>query len=268
MTYYEILGLNRRATDQEIKLAYRKLVKLFHPDRNKSEEAKRAIVLINEAYETLADPNKREMYDNPNISAFPEPAYEQDPREINRMEYIRKKNEGAKIERARKEQLERRIFTFFRWISFPSLVFATLLVGDFYLPAVKYDESAEKGWQEIIRRKYNRSELKSYMQTRHFAFRVPHEVHLNYPYLEEVRPLLQIHVTPIFKTVKVIELQLDGNSIEFLNAETIYALAFPIHWALLLSSLFTVVRREFSLATYSLCGLPFLLLLTIIIMMM
>ena len=93
------------------------------------------------------------------------------------------------------------------------------------------------------------------MQTRHFAFRVPHDVHLNYPYLEDAKPLLQISVTPIFVRVKVIGLQLNGAGIEFLNIETIYALAFPIHWALLLSSLFTVIRKEFSLATYSLCGL-------------
>ena len=62
--YYEVLGLNRDASDEEIKKAYRKLAMKFHPDRNpdnpKSEEQFKE---AKEAYEVLADAQKRAAYD-------------------------------------------------------------------------------------------------------------------------------------------------------------------------------------------------------------
>jgi curved DNA-binding protein len=62
--YYKTLGVNKTATEDEIKKAYRKLAKEFHPDRNKgnaSAEAK--FKEINEAYEVLGDAEKRKTYD-------------------------------------------------------------------------------------------------------------------------------------------------------------------------------------------------------------
>ncbi len=62
--YYEILGVSRNATEKEIKQAYRRLARKFHPDVNpgdKSAEAK--FKEINEAYEVLSDPEKRRKYD-------------------------------------------------------------------------------------------------------------------------------------------------------------------------------------------------------------
>ena len=62
--YYEILGVERNATPDEIKSAYRKLAMKYHPDRNQgSEEAAEKFKEINEANETLSDPEKRKQYD-------------------------------------------------------------------------------------------------------------------------------------------------------------------------------------------------------------
>jgi len=62
--YYEILGLNRNATDQGIKAAYRKLALKYHPDRNPgSKEAEESFKEAAEAYEVLRDPQKRNIYD-------------------------------------------------------------------------------------------------------------------------------------------------------------------------------------------------------------
>jgi curved DNA-binding protein len=61
--YYEILGVKRDATAQEIKSAYRKLARKYHPDVNKTAGAQEKFKDINEAYEVLGDDNKRKRYD-------------------------------------------------------------------------------------------------------------------------------------------------------------------------------------------------------------
>ncbi len=63
--YYETLGVDKSADKKEIKSAYRKLAKKYHPDRNKDdpEEAEEKFKEISEAYEVLADEDKRRMYD-------------------------------------------------------------------------------------------------------------------------------------------------------------------------------------------------------------
>ena len=62
--YYEILGVKRGATESEIKSAYRKLARKYHPDVNKTKEAEAKFKDINEAYEVLGDKQKRQRYDS------------------------------------------------------------------------------------------------------------------------------------------------------------------------------------------------------------
>ena len=62
--YYETLGLKRDATEAEIKSAYRKLARKYHPDVNKTKEAEEKFKDINEAYEVLGDKQKRQRYDS------------------------------------------------------------------------------------------------------------------------------------------------------------------------------------------------------------
>ncbi len=61
--YYDVLGVNRQATEEEIKKAFRRLARQYHPDMNKSPDAEAKFKEINEAYEVLSDSEKRTMYD-------------------------------------------------------------------------------------------------------------------------------------------------------------------------------------------------------------
>jgi curved DNA-binding protein len=62
--YYKILGVERKATEDEIRKAYRKLAMQYHPDRNPGDkQAEERFKEINEAYQVLSDPNKRTHYD-------------------------------------------------------------------------------------------------------------------------------------------------------------------------------------------------------------
>lgn len=74
--YYEILGVGRNASEDEIKKAYRELAKKYHPDLHPGNKAMEArFKEINEAYEVLKDPKKREQYDRFGGAVF-EPGFE------------------------------------------------------------------------------------------------------------------------------------------------------------------------------------------------
>ena len=69
--FYEILGVSKKASDDEIKKSYRKLAMKYHPDRNKSnKEAERKFKEVSAAYEALKDPQKRAAYDQYGHDAF------------------------------------------------------------------------------------------------------------------------------------------------------------------------------------------------------
>src|SRR5258705_10289543 len=69
--YYEVLGISRGASEEEIKKAYRKQALKYHPDKNPSDKAaEESFKEVGEAYEALSDPQKRAAYDQYGHAAF------------------------------------------------------------------------------------------------------------------------------------------------------------------------------------------------------
>lgn len=68
--FYDILGISKTSSLEEIKKAYRKKALEFHPDRNKAADAEAKFKEINEAYEVLSNPQKRQTYDQFGHAAF------------------------------------------------------------------------------------------------------------------------------------------------------------------------------------------------------
>lgn len=269
MTPYEILGVSSGASEYEIREAYRKLAMRYHPDRNQSDEASNAILLINEAYDILSDREKRKLYDLRN-RAYMAIDYEDDLRALYKRAYFRQKyQESVKKEEARVMR-ERQIFPIARLLTIPILVFALLLVADYYLPSLDYKEVAEEGWQKLPKMLYkhsgysNQDDLITRMKTKNFEFIVPDEVHTNYNYYGK-KDTLYIAATPILKTVKSVGINTNAGLIKWTTEGTIYTRFIPWHFILLVSSVFTVLRKEYSQLNYSLCFLPALIVGVILV---
>ena len=65
---YEVLGVHRRANNQEIKKAYKAKIRQWHPDLNLDPESQAKFIEVNTAYELLSDPDRRRSYDNHGIT--------------------------------------------------------------------------------------------------------------------------------------------------------------------------------------------------------
>src|SRR5215831_563726 len=68
--YYEVLGVSKSASADEIRAAYRKLARKYHPDVNKDAEAQKKFTEVQQAYDILSDEAKRKVYDQFGPAAF------------------------------------------------------------------------------------------------------------------------------------------------------------------------------------------------------
>lgn len=126
MNPYSILGVSTNATDQEIKNAYRRLVKRYHPDRQLPEASHDQIAAINHAYDILSDPEKRAQYDRGFTYIFIEQP--EDPVEVYKREFKRKRWEREKREREEKLARKDTVYRVMRWVHIPILLVSSWLV--------------------------------------------------------------------------------------------------------------------------------------------
>lgn len=266
MDPYHILGISSDANAEEIKRAYRRLVKEFHPDKNQSEEARDRVTLINDAYEILSDPVKRAQY-------YYQPAYasvgnEEDPIEAYKREFKRKRWEKEQQAHARRLVQQQMAYKIMRIITFPIFFFALTLVIDDFLSFKKFVETPTAGWQERLgRQRKFRGKLISHIQTENFFLRVPNEFHLAYPYYESNKPPVEIFVTPLFNIPRYMHCTLGRYNWRVEVPGTIHSQIFQVPWLLLIASLFIIVRKNFSTLNYALCFLPALLFAYVIVAM-
>lgn len=83
--YYKTLGIQKGASDEDIKKAYRKLALKYHPDKNKAAGAEEKFKEIAEAYEVLSDKKKRDVYDRYGEDGLKGSEYQQHHRNLTEM---------------------------------------------------------------------------------------------------------------------------------------------------------------------------------------
>lgn len=139
MNHYEALEVKPTASQGQIKTAYRKLVKQFHPDINPDPQAADRMIKINEAYEILSDSTTRNLYDL-FLQGVPVKTVlkETTPEQKYRAEYIRNR---IRNQRKRMEQQFRYKQRFYRYFRFANMFFfglALVLTFDYYYSFNEY----------------------------------------------------------------------------------------------------------------------------------
>ncbi len=134
--YYEILGVNNKASQTELKRAYRRLAVLYHPDKNPDPTAEQFFKEVNEAYYVLSDTSKRSQYDFKLHNPFSDFVLPIEPRPYHRdpAYHKRRTNTGAQERKPTLEDLMRDYLPYFKWLIWAGLVFSLVFAIDYLLP--------------------------------------------------------------------------------------------------------------------------------------
>lgn len=252
MDYYEILGVTRNATQVEIRNAYRRLAKQYHPDRNPSEEAKQLIQLINQAYDVLSDPAKKMAYDQP-VFTFEIPVTKEDPKAAYRREFLRKKRQEEREAREALIQFKRKIGNFIAKVNYVIAFLGALLTIDNYLPTVTYTEEfiEGKGLKSSIDNRYQFTSTDSLpnnygtyiIKTTTFIVAVPNIVYL-FKRGPTADKTLQIEVSPLLRVPKYVSMGAEqGIFRPFVIERTIYSIGANFPLFILIPALLIILFR-------------------------
>jgi hypothetical protein len=137
--YLVILELQPGATKEEVKKAYRRLSKIYHPDISKDENAKEKFIEINEAYEFLTKVGPTPHYESINYDYNPEVDEYEERRRQARARARKKAEDAAKLQ----EELTRKIIHGFNYVVIFIFLFNLLLTMDVLLPRVQHQQKME-----------------------------------------------------------------------------------------------------------------------------
>lgn len=140
MTYYDVLGVSRNATIDQIKKAYRRLVVLYHPDKTADIRAVEIFRSVTEAYDVLSDPERRVGYDHSLNNAYvtDEPATEEPPPHRDpayRPRHTRQATSPKGQQTPSLSQLMASYLPYAKVTSIGCLVVATIMIAEYLLPS-------------------------------------------------------------------------------------------------------------------------------------
>lgn len=134
MSHYHTLGVNTNATTAEIKSAYRRLVKIYHPDLNPGAGTHEQMLAINEAYEVLSDYHSRNMYDMMLSGyAVPKEPKKETEEERYRREYKRKKAQEERMHIENLVKLKVRFYKAERWFAYAFFAIGIIFTVDYFV---------------------------------------------------------------------------------------------------------------------------------------
>jgi curved DNA-binding protein CbpA len=269
MTFYDALGVHERASAEQIEAAYQRLLTEYQPDTIPTEEARQQILEINQAYEVLSDPKKRESYDLRHITYYTSPE-EEDPREVYRREFLIKDKEKKKYEATFKEKVDKIIFHTCRIAACGILLFSIALITDDQLPKTIFVEAAEFGSQKYLGGRNSRrnavptgQQLVSFMRTKNFVFPAPTDLHLNYDYYDTLNKLT-IEATHFSKKATKVSVTSNGEDYVW-RLTTPYSSGAP--YLLFVISAIVICWRKFSKFRYYFAFAPLFILVAQLILM-
>jgi DnaJ domain len=149
--YYAILGVSRAASANTIRDAYRKLAKQYHPDVNKGDYAETFFKEVNEAYETLSDPEKKAQYDQPTVEYVVD-AKPPTPRHRDRAYHRQQRPVDYESDSQRLKRLSEEYKIYFVWLCRIGLAFSLLLGVDRILPTSLLKETIVETTYTTFRR--------------------------------------------------------------------------------------------------------------------
>ena len=135
--YYKTLGLSSSASKAEVKVAYRKLAKKYHPDKNKSKQASQLFIEVNEAYAYLTNERSSYRINYPEKTTNRNKSKSSEDELRKRMDWARKYAQYKKVKEERMMELEyykihnssrKKIINLINWVS---ISFAFLILVDF-----------------------------------------------------------------------------------------------------------------------------------------
>jgi len=235
-THYGILGVTQAATNAELKNAYRRLVKKYHPDVSHESDAVARIRYINEAYEVLSEHYSRAAYDRQLSGAFQTPTYkppEETEAEKYRREYLRKKAHQDRVNLESLLKLKIKFYRFQRIVCYLFFASGILFTVDYYFSSYSSDHEIE-----TIKKAFRKTEITTSVG----SFKA--EEGLFQEYRRQNSQLVTITFSSIFEIPMNVRLKGSGNLYEVIG--TLHGFGNVFSLIVLIFSGIVVRHKEYS----------------------